>query len=71
MEPLPLAIAGILFILGIAGTFLPVLPGAALIWGGMLVYGFLTGFAQLDSGFYYLQGLVVLLILAIDYMAVA
>lgn len=36
-----LIIAIILFILGILGTFLPVLPGPVLIWGGMLVYGFL------------------------------
>ena len=71
MEPIPLVIAGILFLLGIIGTFLPVLPGPALIWAGVLVYGLLTGFAKLDFTFYVYQGLAVLLAMAVDYMATA
>ncbi len=61
----------ILFMLGILGTVVPLLPGAALIWVGMLVYGFLTGFAGLDFTFYLLQGLAVFLLWGIDYLATA
>lgn len=71
MEIVPLLVASILFLLGIIGTFLPILPGAALIWGGMLVYGFLTGFARLDLTFFIVQGLAVLLIIGLDYVAAA
>ncbi len=71
MQPLPLLAASILFLLGIIGTFLPIMPGAVLIWAGMLVYGILTGFAGLDVSFFVLQGMAVLLVMAVDYMAAA
>ncbi len=71
MQPLPLIVAGILFLLGFIGTFVPVLPGAALIWLGMLLYGFLTGFANLPLDFYLLQGLAAILVMAVDYVATA
>ncbi len=61
----------ILFVLGIVGTLVPLLPGAALIWVGMLLYGFLTGFAGLGFTFYLLQGLAVILFWGIDYIATA
>ncbi len=61
----------ILFILGILGMALPVLPGAALIWAGMFLYGVLTGFSSLGFAFYLLQGLAVLLAWSIDYFATA
>ena len=61
----------ILFILGILGIVLPLLPGAALIWAGMLLYGMLTGFSGLNFAFYLLQGLAVVLTWGIDYLATA
>lgn len=61
----------ILFFLGLLGTVLPLLPGAALIWAGMLLYGFLTGFSGLSMGFYVLQGLAVVLVWGIDYLTTA
>ena len=61
----------ILFILGILGMVLPVLPGAALIWAGMFLYGILTGFSGLSFAFYLLQGLAVTLAWGIDYLATA
>lgn len=39
----------ILFIAGLAGTVLPILPGAILIYGGMLLYGFMTKLTTLDA----------------------
>lgn len=35
-----------LFLIGLAGTILPTLPGNLLIFGGALVYGIFTGFGE-------------------------
>jgi len=64
-------IALLLFILGLAGAVLPILPGAPLVWLGMLVYGLFTGFAKLTAGFYVWQGVAVAVTLLIDYAATA
>ncbi len=69
MEILGLVLAVMFFVAGIAGTFLPVLPGAPLIWLGMLVYGITSGFASLSWSFYVWQGLAVVLIFFVDYAA--
>jgi len=64
-------LAILLFILGLAGTVLPALPGAPLIWLGMLVYGLFTRFATLTFGFYVWQAVAVVVTLLIDYVATA
>ncbi|MBS3948292.1 MAG: DUF456 family protein [Dethiobacter sp.] len=69
MPTVALVLAVILFVLGLAGIVLPVLPGVILIYGGMLLYGLLTGFAALDANFYLLQGMALLLTFFIDYLA--
>jgi len=66
-----LILAVIFFAVGLVGTVLPVLPGAVLIYGGMLVYGIMTQFATLDGYFFLLQGFVLFFILSIDYFASA
>jgi len=66
-----LVIASILFVLGLAGTLLPVLPGAPLIWLGMFIYGFWVDFQGLSWQFFLGQGLLVVVILAADYVASA
>lgn len=71
MAVFALVLAVILFLLGLAGTVLPVMPGVTLIYGGMVLYGVLTGFTTLDKNFFILQGLAVLLVFAIDYLATA
>jgi len=53
------------------GTILPILPGAILIYGGMLLYGFMTKFATLDANFFLLQALVLVLIFSVDFLASA
>ena len=40
----------ILFILGLAGTVLPVLPGTPLIFLGALIHGVATGWTPIDGG---------------------
>lgn len=64
-------IAIILFLLGLAGTVLPALPGAPLIWLGMFVYGLFTGFARIRFVFLLLQGVAVGLTFLIDYAGTA
>ncbi|HHV64109.1 MAG TPA: DUF456 family protein [Peptococcaceae bacterium] len=71
METIALILTFVLFIAGLVGTVLPLLPGAALIYGGMLLYGLLTKFATLDLTFFLLQALVLILIFAVDYLASA
>jgi len=62
-------LAVVFFTIGVLGTILPALPGAPLIWLGMLIYGFFVKFQNLPLVFYIGQGLVVLLIFLIDYLA--
>ncbi|MDD4569327.1 MAG: DUF456 domain-containing protein [Tepidanaerobacteraceae bacterium] len=69
METTALILSIILFIFGLLGTILPILPGAILIYGGMLLYGVMTGFETLDANFFLLQALVLVLIFFIDFIA--
>lgn len=69
MAVLGLIVAFLFFAAGIAGTILPVLPGALLIWLGMLIYGIFTGFSELSLWFYLGQALAVGMIFFIDYAA--
>lgn len=64
-----LVLAVVLFTVGILGTVLPALPGAPLIWLGMLIYGLFTKFHNLSWAFFLGQGLAVALIFLIDYLA--
>ncbi|MEW5865960.1 MAG: DUF456 family protein [Bacillota bacterium] len=71
MAAIGMVLAIPLFVLGLAGTILPALPGAPLIWLGMLIYGLFTGFSELTASFYVWQGVAVALTLLIDYAATA
>ncbi|OPZ74868.1 MAG: hypothetical protein BWY80_00401 [Firmicutes bacterium ADurb.Bin456] len=64
-----LVLAVVFFTVGIIGTVLPALPGATLIWLGMLVYGLFVKFHNLPWTFYVAQGLAVVLIFLLDYLA--
>ncbi|MDD4334291.1 MAG: DUF456 family protein [Desulfotomaculaceae bacterium] len=69
MSIVGMIIAVLFFIVGVAGTVLPVLPGAPLIWLGMLLYGLIAGFNNLPWAFFLGQGLAVALIFLVDYIA--
>lgn len=71
MKTIALIITIIMFIIGIIGTILPALPGVVLIFGGMLVYGFMTGFAGLSVWFFLMQLAVTVVIFVVDFMASA
>lgn len=66
-----LALTIFLLIIGLIGTVLPVLPGPILIFGGIFLYGFLTDFRTLNSRFFFLQAIVLVIIIASDYVASA
>jgi len=71
MQGIALAVAILLFLAGLAGLFLPVLPGTTLVLAGMLIYGLLTGFVGLDLNFFLVQGAALLLTLGVDCLASA
>ena len=71
MQTTALFLALVLFILGLLGTVLPILPGAILIYGGMFLYGLMTQFSTLDANFFLIQALILVFILAIDFLASA
>src|SRR5665648_255597 len=71
MQITALIIAIILFLVGIAGTILPVLPGVILIYAGMVIYGFMTGFETLTLYFFIVQAVAFAVILGIDFVASA
>lgn len=69
MELLGLIIAVFLFVVGFIGTILPILPGVILIFSGMVVYGILTNFHELNIYFFLMQGVAMILVFFIDLIA--
>ena len=69
MQILALVIASLLFLFGIVGSLVPVVPGAPLIWLGMLIYGLMTGFEELTLVFFIIQGALALAVMGVDYIA--
>ncbi len=69
MSIIGMILAVVFFIAGVAGTVLPALPGAPLIWLGMFLYGLTVNFNNLPWTFFFGQGLAVALIFFVDYIA--
>lgn len=66
-----MAAAAILFILGLVGTILPLLPGSPLILAGMVLYGAIASFEKLSTEFFIVQAIALGLTFAIDYAGTA
>jgi uncharacterized protein len=66
-----LILAIILFIVGLLGTVLPMLPGPILVYGGMVIYGIMTDFESLPMSFFIVQTIILLIIFATDYISSA
>ena len=66
MDWVGLILALLFFAAGIAGTVLPVLPGAPLILIGIIVYGLFAGFEGMSWWFFLLQAVAVGLTFLID-----
>jgi len=64
-------LAAALIVIGLLGTFLPVLPGMPLIFGGMLLAAWAGDFAIIGGWTLLVLGLMALLALGIDFVATA
>ncbi len=71
IEIIALIVASTFFLVGLIGTLLPVLPGAPVIWLGMLVYGFIAGFENFGPLFFVAQALLAIVVMAVDYIFTA
>jgi uncharacterized protein YqgC (DUF456 family) len=70
MEPLILyLLAGVLVIVGLAGTILPVLPGALLVFGGLFLAAWADGFARVGGIALGIIGVLGLLSFVVDFVA--
>ncbi|WP_409289299.1 DUF456 domain-containing protein [Peribacillus sp. SCS-37] len=58
-----------MFVIGFAGLIFPIIPGVLFIGGGMLLYGLFFSFEPFTAAFWIIQGLLVLLLFAADYLA--
>ncbi|MGH8512053.1 MAG: DUF456 domain-containing protein [Gammaproteobacteria bacterium] len=63
--------AGLLVLVGVAGTVLPALPGLPLVFAGMLLAAWAGDFQQVGSAMLVVLGLLTVLSLGIDFMATA
>ena len=43
-ELVTIVVVGLVMLIGLAGTIIPILPGLLVIWGAGLVYGLIVGF---------------------------
>jgi len=59
----------ILMLVGLAGTVVPVLPGIPIIWIGMLIYGWFSGWVAYGWVAMVVVGLLVILSVAVDQLA--
>ncbi|MEN9659747.1 MAG: hypothetical protein RL571_3212 [Pseudomonadota bacterium] len=62
-------VAWALMISGLVGTLLPFLPSTPFIFGGMLLAAYLDHFARVGYGWLTVLGLLLLLSMALDYIA--
>ncbi|OGB60384.1 MAG: hypothetical protein A2Y94_08275 [Caldithrix sp. RBG_13_44_9] len=62
-----LIIVSSLMLAGLAGTFLPLVPGLPLIYLAFLVYGFFTGWIDYGFNFMLVWGIITLLLMFLDY----
>jgi uncharacterized protein YqgC (DUF456 family) len=71
MDPTPIyyVLAGLLILVGIAGTVLPALPGLPLVFAGMLLAAWAGNFQEVGWIPLLVLGLLTLLSLGIDFLA--
>ncbi len=64
-------VAAALVLVGLAGTVLPVLPGVAFVFGGLLVAAWADGFARVGAFTIAILGFLTALAIAADFVASA
>ncbi|OBR64402.1 hypothetical protein A7K91_12950 [Paenibacillus oryzae] len=57
----------LLFVIGMAGTIYPILPGALAIYAAFFVYGFFFSFKEFGFWFWTIQSLIVIILFIADY----
>jgi len=62
-------LAGLLIVVGIVGTVLPVLPGLPLAFAGMLLVAWVDDFQHIGVGMVVLLGLLAALAMVVDFLA--
>ena len=72
MDPLAFkVVAALLVIVGLAGTVLPVLPGVAFVFGGLLLAAWSDGFARVGAVPLAILGILTALAIVVDFAAAA
>lgn len=72
MDPLTLKIvATVIVLVGLAGTMLPVLPGIAFVFGGLVLAAWADGFARVGGFTIAILGALTALAIALDFAASA
>jgi hypothetical protein len=69
LEAVWLSLAILLVMVGVIGTFIPVLPGIGLIFAGFLVWGLASGWSDYGIGTVVVLGLITVIFVALDYYA--
>ncbi|MFH1354124.1 MAG: DUF456 domain-containing protein [bacterium] len=64
-------IVAFLFITGLAGIFIPILPGVGLVFLGILIYAVATNFASISTATIIIFGVVAILAWLIEYIGAA
>jgi uncharacterized protein len=62
-------LAGILVVVGLAGTVLPMLPGVPFVFGGLLVAAWLGDFQRIGWPTLTVLGILMLIAMAVDFVA--
>ena len=63
------ALAAVLVLVGIAGTFLPVLPGVPLVFAGMALAAYVGNFDKVGRGTILVLGLLTIFAVLVDFLA--
>ncbi len=67
MDTLLWVVAVVLIVVGVAGTVLPALPGAALVFAGILLAAWIDDFARVSGLTVVISGLLMLVAWGVDY----
>jgi uncharacterized protein YqgC (DUF456 family) len=62
-------IAAVLVLIGLAGTFLPLLPGVPFVFAGMALAAYADGFVRIGKTVLIVLGLLTIFALLIDFLA--
>lgn len=69
MDTLVLVLVIILMLVGVAGTFLPLLPGIPIIFLAIAGYGWYEGFQLITGKYLAIMGALAILSILVDYLA--